>query len=330
MKRLTTLDAIQSCISIHGTKYDYSKFDYKDSTKKVKIICHIHGEFEQRYHDHINGRGCPKCSNVGRLNTKDFIVKANEKHNNFYNYSTTTYSGYEKKALIICPIHGEFEQTPHNHLSGKGCNKCGIEKWSSTHISSNDYFISKANKIHKEKYQYLSKYKTQNDNIEILCLIHGVFSQKPKHHLKGNGCPHCKKSKGERDIKQFLIENNIKFIPQKRFKDCKDINELPFDFYLPEYNICIEYDGRQHFIPIKRWGGEKELKKIQKRDNIKTKYCQDNKIKLLRFKYTQKMKQILEQIQIELRASEGGTDSKLLVVDMKDIYVKAAKTNNFN
>ena len=127
-----------------------------------------------------------------------------------------------------------------------------------------------------------------------------------------------------------MSENNISFIPQYRFIDCKDIRPLPFDFYLPDFNLCIEYDGRHHFIPIKRWGGEIELKNIQYRDLLKNEYCVKNKIKLLRFKFNQDMKQIKEEIRIEIRSSEGGEDSKLLVNEMRDIYIKTAKNNNLD
>ena len=96
------------------------------------------------------------------------------------------------------------------------------------------------------------------------------------------------------------------FEREKRFENCKDKYTLPFDFYLPELNMCIEYDGEHHYKPIKYWGGEEELKKIEKRDNIKNIYCSENNIDLMRIKYDENIKQKLkikfyEQKQIKYR-----------------------------
>lgn len=115
-------------------------------------------------------------------------------------------------------------------------------------------------------------------------------------HLNGNGCPKCRESKGEKIIRGYLIENNFNFISQHKFPDCKDIKTLPFDFYLPEHNICIEFDGRQHYEVIDRWGGVEGLKDQQKKDKIKNKYCENNKIKLFRISYKESIYNKLTEI----------------------------------
>ena len=102
------------------------------------------------------------------------------------------------------------------------------------------------------------------------------------------GCPICKSSKGEIEVKRILDEKSIKYIQQKKFDECKNIRILPFDFYLPENNICIEYDGRQHFEPIKMFGGNKAFKIRTENDKIKNQYCYDNGIKLIRIPYWEK------------------------------------------
>lgn len=93
------------------------------------------------------------------------------------------------------------------------------------------------------------------------------------------------KYEGEEKIKQILKKNKINFIAQFRFKDCKDKNTLPFDFYLPDYNCCIEYDGVQHFVATGGWNTDEHLKYVQKHDSIKTKYCKENDILLIRIPY---------------------------------------------
>lgn len=87
------------------------------------------------------------------------------------------------------------------------------------------------------------------------------------------GCPMCKKSKGELLIEKILISNNINYIKQKTFNGCYNKRKLPFDFYLPEFNMCIEYDGVQHYNEINYWGGITYLEYVKNHDNIKTLFC---------------------------------------------------------
>jgi very-short-patch-repair endonuclease len=142
-------------------------------------------------------------------------------------------------------------------------------------------------------------YKNYKTEVIITCPKHGDFPQTPASHLKGCGCRKCNKNIGENAIRNFLTKNNIEFEEQKRFKDCKNIKPLPFDFYLPQYNLCIEFDGKQHFIPTdfkSNLTEEEKLKSfelLQIRDNIKTDYCKNNNINLLRIKYTENIEEKL-------------------------------------
>lgn len=112
-----------------------------------------------------------------------------------------------------------------------------------------------------------------------------MFNQSPNSHLRGRGCPICKLSKGELNIKKFLENNKIEYIPQYRFKDCRDKNTLPFDFYLPNHNVCIEYDGKQHFEPYWCDVDGVSFNLTKKHDGIKNNFCSENNIKLIRIKY---------------------------------------------
>ena len=120
---------ISKAINKHGTKYDYSLVDYVKNYIKVKIICKEHGIFEQRPDNHLTGQGCPVCGLISRglksrSTINDFIIKANNKHNSKYKYDSTIYVNNRTKVSIICPSHGEFLQSPDNHLAGKGCPEC--------------------------------------------------------------------------------------------------------------------------------------------------------------------------------------------------------------
>lgn len=116
---------------------------------------------------------------------------------------------------------------------------------------------------------------------------------------ESSGCSECIKSKLEKDTSDFLIDNNIEYISQYRFKDCRDKLPLPFDFYLPILNVCIETDGIQHEKPYKFFGGEKKFNILKKHDQIKTDYCLSNNIKLIRIPYS-KIKKISEILKVLL------------------------------
>jgi very-short-patch-repair endonuclease len=284
---------VKKASKVHNGKYDYSLIkEYKNIRTKVKIICPTHGEFEQIPGNHLQGAGCLICSGNYKYTTEEFIKKANIIHSNKYNYSLTKYEGAQNKIKIICPEHGVFEQAAYMHLYGASCIKCA-GKYSYT----TKEFTEKAKIVHGNKYDYsLVNYKNQKSKVEIICPIHGSFKQQANAHLNGQGCPGCNDSKGEVEIKILLKNNEIMYLPQYTFVDCKNIRPLKFDFYLPEHNTCIEYDGRQHFEPIDFFGGNDGLKYIQINDAIKNKYCEDNGIKLIRIRYDENAYEILKEI----------------------------------
>ena len=216
-----------------------------------------------------------------KLTKEIFIKRAIKIHGNKYDYSKVEYKNICTKICIICSIHGEFWQEANSHLSGRNCFKCnGSEK------HTKEIFSNKAIKIHGNKYDYSKvEYKGNKIKVEIICPVHGSFWQRPDNHLQGNTCGKCRMSNGEEKIKWFLEENNIKFEYQKLFDDCKNIRKLPFDFYLSESNTTIEYDGRQHFIPIEPWGGDEGLKKIKNHDKIRNDFIIKNNINSIRIPY---------------------------------------------
>jgi hypothetical protein len=274
VKKLNTVEFINKANKVHANKYNYSSVEYINSRTKIKIICVEHGEFEQIPNNHLNGSGCYLCEKFKAKNS--FKYKASVIHANKYDYSLVNYINNKIKIKIICPKHGLFEQTPNDHLNGSGCYMCGNK------LLNNDIFIERANKIHNYEFDYsLVNYINNKSNVDIICNKHGVFSQRVENHLNGAGCPECKQCRGEREIKKYLVSNSILFIEQKRFLGCKYKKTLPFDFYLPEHNICIEFNGRQHYVAVEYWGGDKTLKKQQERDEIKKDYCIKENIQLI-------------------------------------------------
>lgn len=221
------------------------------------------------------------------LNTKSFVEKSQEIHQNKYDYSLTIYEKIHNKVKIICPVHGIFEKSPDKHLyANQGCPKCSDLNTANKNRLSKESFIKRSNIIHNHSYDYsLVDYINARTNVRIICIKHGEFNQKPQHHLNGSGCPNCKSSSGENKIKEFLYKNNIKFESQKKFDDCRYKKILSFDIFIEDYNLCIEFDGIQHFKPLELFGGIDAFEETLLRDEIKNEYCRKNDIRLIRIPY---------------------------------------------
>ena len=291
MRKKTTEEFIQDARKVHGDKYDYANVDYKGAKTKVCIICHEHGKFEQTPSSHLQGQGCPKCANETngghkRLSISAFIKKSREVHSDKYNYSKVKYDGAKTKVCIICPEHDEFWQSPTNHLSGCGCPKCGVEKKRESHTSSKEEFIKKARELHGDKYDYSKvEYVNNATKVCIICPKHGNFEQTPNNHLQGAGCPKCNLSHLERSVMTYLDDVGISYDYQKRF-DWLGLQSL--DFYLPDYNVAIECQGKQHFFPVDFAGKGvewacKEFDKLVSCDKKKKALCEEKGVKLLYF-----------------------------------------------
>lgn len=289
--QLTTERFIEKARFVHGDKYDYSKSEYKRTNDKVCIICPEHGEFWQTPHNHLKGTGCPKCSK-NYMNTDFFIKKAKEVHGDKYDYSKVFYIDAKTKVCIICHEkdefgneHGEFWQLPNSHLQGCGCKKCRNSKLHDIKSNTTINFIEKSKQVHGNRYNYSKvKYFNLFKKVCIICPEHGEFWQTPANHLKGENCPLCHISKIEEQVFLLLKNNNINFEYRKKdFIWLKDKQQLELDFYLPDYNIAIECQGIQHFIPVKYFGGEEKLNRQIKSDKIKNKLCKEHDIEIIYF-----------------------------------------------
>ena len=292
--RHTTETFVEKAKKIHGDKYDYSKVEYKNNKTKICIVCPEHGEFWMKPENHINPKqGCPKCANKKKGNNNkitqdEWLQKAKEVHGDKYDYSKVNYVNNHTKVCIIChkknefgEEHGEFWQTPACHSSNKqGCPKCG----GNAHYTT-ETFIEKAREVHGDKYDYSKvEYKNINEKVCIICPEHGEFWQKPTFHIQGCGCQKCGIFRGVTEtrllqlIKEALPEVTVEY--QKRFSW---LGRQTLDIFIPKYNIAIECQGEQHFVPIDFFGGNVSFKKTIERDIRKNKLCEQNNIKLLYF-----------------------------------------------
>ena len=199
-RRLTTEDWIRRSIEFHGEKYDYSKSIYTRGDEKIIIICPDHGEQLQRAESHW--KYGPRCCSGSKIssskvsNASEFIEKARRKYGEKYDYSHVDYVNSHTDVIIVCPIHGMFEQRPANHINSKGiggCLDCSLELKSKKLRMPIEIFIKKVSQIHNNNYDYSKvKYNNMNDNIEVICKEHNSFFPRASMHLyQKTGCPDC-------------------------------------------------------------------------------------------------------------------------------------------
>ena len=198
---MTTEEFIKKAKDKHGDRYDYGKLVYVKSTEKVEIVCSKHGSFWQTPHKHNQGCGCQKCAidiikKKATGNINKFLDKAKSIHNNKYGYEKVVYISAKEPITIVCPIHGDFKQTPDSHLRGCGCTKCSNQKTSERMLGNKKVsvqkFIDRANSIHKNKYDYSKVvFQKTQEKIDIVCPQHGTFKLTVNKHLLGKECPKC-------------------------------------------------------------------------------------------------------------------------------------------
>ena len=278
MPKKKTTEEFKEQLSIEHPELELLS-EYKGNKEYVTVRCIKHDYiFNSKPNWLHKGCGCQKCYDERRgktllKSTESFIKEAKKIHGDKYNYSKVEYKGSKDKVCIICPEHGEFWQTPNKHLSGQGCPKCANKN------VTTEEFIQKAKQVHGDIYDYSKvEYIGFKDKVCIICPEHGEFWQTPDHHIQGEGCPYCNSSKLEFEIKKFLEKNSIKYESQKRFEW---LGKQSLDFFLPDSNIAIECQGRQHFDKIEFFERKYSIETRIKMDITKNQLCQEHGIKIL-------------------------------------------------
>lgn len=223
----------------HGDRYDYSKVNYTKSRTKVKIICNIHGEFNQTPHAHLSGQGCKECKRYSRLDWKrlkieDFVKKANKVHKNKYIYKKSKVNGNKNKVIITCPIHGDFQQSPNSHLKGRGCRKCYLEN----------------NGYNKGKFVYFAK-----DKICRLYLIE-IYNEEERFLKIGI----TSKSVEERFSNSRKLPYKFKILKEVEFSNASQVWEE---------EIKLKREFKEHkYKPLLNFKGFTECFKLEQKENI--------------------------------------------------------------
>lgn len=282
-------------------EYNFDKVKYINMSTKILVECPKHGLFEAIPYNMIHGRhsGCPKCSaestskklSKGIKKFKEAAIKVFPN----YNYDKVEYINQYKKVKIICDHGHTFEVRPKDLLNGHGCPICAKNK---TKIQNLQRFIELSKIAHGTKFDYTTlKFDGYQKPMIITCPIHGEVSILPYNHLIGPGCPKCGQSIGELKIENLLKNLHIDY--KKEFPieySGNKTNKTYIDFYLPDKNMFIEYNGLQHYIPVKYFGGKIQFEKQKARDKYVEKYCNNNDIRLVVIKYNDNVEQILKDI----------------------------------
>ena len=238
-RTFTNEQFIEKANKVHNNNYNYSQVNYINSQTYINILCNkCNHSFQILPNNHLRGKGCKKCANklnaIKRMKPlEQFIMESNKVHkdeNNLpiYDYSLVDYKSTHKKVIIICKSHGNFLQTPSDHLSNKGCNKCGIIDRAKKQTFTKEEFIERAIEIHNNEYDY-SKVNYINSQTQIIISCNKckyIFNQSPNSHLQGRGCDKCA---------HIINHENQKLTKDEITERGKETHGDKFDYSLVNY-----------------------------------------------------------------------------------------------
>lgn len=237
----------------HGNFYDYSLLDLKNKENgKVKIVCPAHGLFLQNHYDHIRA-GCPQCA-IERAKKKlskilikdlnDLIKQTTEKYGDQFDFSSAVFVNTGSSLQVRCKKHNKiFFNTAYHIIRGAGCAFCKKEKVANKKRLGVKNFIHRAKEKHGNTYDYsLVEYKNLISAVKIICPIHNEYSQKPREHLAGHGCPQCAGTTISKISQEWLAKLNIVNLVREFRIDIKD-KTFFVDGYDPVTNTVYEFYG---------------------------------------------------------------------------------------
>lgn len=289
-----TIDDIKTKLKLVNPNIEILSNEYIDAVSKLKCRCLIDNHiWYASWRNLQTGKGCPICGNGKISKAKRLCLDIKKDRLNKINPNMKVLGERfeDGKSLLKCEclIDGYIWESLWNNLShGQGCPECKNRNTGDRCRLTLDEVKEEIYNINPNIKILSDKYESTHTKMKCKCLKCGYEWETIRSILRqGCGCPRCNNSKGEKAISVYLEDSNIRYIQEYSFKDLLSVNDvlLRFDFYLPKHNICIEYDGIQHFEPVDFFGGEEQFNNQKHNDKLKNTYCRNNNIGLLRIPY---------------------------------------------
>lgn len=292
VKKKTNAEFLSQVAQIQGTEYTFLE-EYRSAHEKIQVRHNACGRvYKIDPHSFLKGVGCNLCVSAKegkrrRKSEEQFTQEVHDVVGDEYTF-LESYQGLVKKIKCKHNTCGfVWKLIPINILNGSStCPRCAKLSAIAKTSLGDEEFTRRVIDTFGDEYVFIEAYK--NMNTKIMCThtkCNRSFAVAPKEFLaKRSGCPSCAMYRGEAEIARVLNELKIHALTQVRFANLKHKGLLKFDFYLPDYDVCIEYDGAFHYTPI--WSStEAEFKEAKARDKLKDKYCAENGIELIRIPY---------------------------------------------
>ena len=303
---------IKNNIEKIGYILNTKKSNYINTESKINVTCPKGHSYEVTYNSFMSGKRCGKCYNE---RTKERLIIPYEEICDFINSigytlhtSKNDYVDTKCRIVVSCDKGHRYPTRANTLRSGKRCKKCSAKE---NGIKNRIPYEIMFESVKQEGYKLLTS-KEEYNGTHSYCLFqcdrkHEPYRSRMAEFLQGSRCPICNESKGERKIRKKLSECEVSFSQQHKFKDCRFKQVLAFDFYLPEHNLCIEYDGVQHYKIVDIFGGFDGFIETKIRDVVKNEYCKNNNLELLRIPYF-KFDEIESILLNKLKLSQDNTE----------------------
>lgn len=302
-RKLTNDEFLNKVKVIHGDKFEFYD-EYIGSQVKMNIHCNIcNSNFISTANILLSGKGCKKCSDLRIRKTEDdFVNNMKKVYNNKFTL-ISDYTGMKNNITVECNIHHKQKTLrARTFIKGNtGCDDCYMKNGRKYTFATDEFIEKIKNNVKFRKYDFSDytyiNYRTKST---VICDKGHIFNITPSSLMNGRGCNicslHTSTSKAMSEIISILDEKEISYLREKTFDQCINKQKLPFDLYLIDYNICIEYDGKQHYEICEHWGGVSELLSRKQNDEIKTNFCKENEIVLYRIRYDEDHIKIINNI----------------------------------
>ena len=269
---------------------EYTFLDsYINSRTEIRVKHNICGNaYKVKPSNFLTGRRCPYCNGKAKKSDHQFKKEVFDLVGDEYTFLDTYVNKRTKLRVKHNNCGSVYKVAPSNFLKGARCWNCFVEKEKGAKKKTNYQFKQEVYDLVGDEYEFLDDYVDSKTKIRVKHNKCGnIYEVAPHHFSEGHRCPYCTNSKGEDIINNILKVLGIKYDYQKTFDNLKDINLLSYDFFIPDQNILIEYQGIQHYQPFDYFGGEDKFKVQQKHDKMKADYAKEHDYTLITIPYTE-------------------------------------------